>query len=88
MTLARVVKGTSICVLVCVLALVVWSYASAREYGRFPLHHPWPAVSLVGGAASLTLFGTGTEVRSFLILRFVSALLILVGATVYLWSLL
>jgi len=88
MTLARLGKWWSIGALICVIVVVVWSYASARQEGRYPAHHPWPTVSLLGGAACFALFGGTTASRSFVVIRLVGASTILLGAMLYAWSLL
>jgi cytochrome bd-type quinol oxidase subunit 2 len=88
MILAKLVKGWSICVLIAVLIVVVWSYASAHQHGLYPQHHPWPAISLVGVAAMITFVAIRTESKSVLLPCFVSAVLLMMGCATYLWALL
>ena len=88
MTVARLVKWWSICVLVGVIAVVVWSYVSAHGQRRLPLHHPWPAVSLIGGAAVWMFIGARRDAKAPLILRVAGTLLMMLAASLYMWSLL
>lgn len=86
--LESLAKWSPFCVLTWVLFVVAWSYVSAREQASLPLHHPWPALSLVIGTASIAFIATKNKQRLVLVLKLVSAVLMLLAATVYMWSLL
>lgn len=87
MTLARFVNWSSICLLVGVAILVAWSYLIARDQGRLPASHPWPAVSLVGSSAAIGFLGLAKQSRTLLLVRFVVVVLLALGALFYLRSL-
>lgn len=47
MTLQRFAKWWSLASLLVVVAIVAMTYVAAHADGRLPMHHPWPAISVI-----------------------------------------
>lgn len=87
MTLQKLAKWSSVGLLVGVVLLVAWSYISANQHDRFPSHHPWPALSLLGGAVTAMLIGAGKDSRSAAMAKLVVVAALATSALIYVTTL-
>lgn len=82
MTLRHLTKIWTWAVLVGVLSMLAWAYATAHAHRSVPAHHPWPAISLIAGAFGALLIGAGAS-RSRSIAALVTTLFVAASAVLY-----